>query len=470
MIFVYDDVIKHCFFTLRPHLPFPAVLRYMDLVTNQKVKKLLTHLLLPGELVDNPPRYNDAATSMPSSLQVTTFDINVSWTSGSYTSVIPDNETQIFIFRDPARAVVHFMRNVGAMNYRINIDAPGGPTASKYVAKSRKADLSGGPAVFVSGAQPHGANLYPYYSEGRFGYWVDNDGTNGPKKQIIRAVFADPTNLSNAVIITQYVLIGKHWIAWNSKIGIAGTDTYEFDTEVGGSVTYLEVANNDPVNNFVVFSDIVYDSAGNGVYAHRSIPNMDVIALQTLGIRVLAGSITWMNESAKEYKSGRITSATIPSKYSWISISGGSSYVNTMRNFKSHLAAKGYFGFLPIGESSDLAYRDTVVNTQLREWGTTYISCPGLESSPYQTVVLSVNDSNARDTTVQISHISEYFTITQGPESRFSEYTPEEWTQAIQLMRNVPSHGYEDRNHIEELIKQFGLSANTDLIISKKRK
>lgn len=413
----------------------------MSAVNNEKVVNLLETLVFPVE--GSTLRYNDGTTAVASAARILTQEININWNTAVTDRNIPAAEAMVFLFRDPLRSVVFYDHNVSRSIFTYECADTDFNENFFYPNFGGEAPCNIAWANGTSSFLPHGSRLYAMKADGRSGLWCDNDGTN---TSTIEVTFDDATTLAGCSVNFFY-WTGSTWFLSEQQLCVNGTASYRQTTwsVVGGH--YTAVSFTTPLTGtsatYAQLKLVCVGGVGPAVWCHRPIPNINELLPIVESIRVVAGSLTWLNESPALDESGKIVSVTVAPPHPWSNLTVSQSNLTSLSGYKSRLAKNGLYTFLkPAAGDDAFVYDDTsIVKSALRSYS--YIATgfkPTATNSPYIVASMNVANTNARDTSVTITHAIEFITDSKIQESRLPDASPEEWVQAINMLGPLQQH------------------------------
>lgn len=408
------------------------------------VKNLLETLVFPSE--GATIRYNDGASSTPSAARVLSQELNLNWATATVDRNIPATEQMVFLFRDPLRATIFYDHNPSRSNFTYQLyDADFNDTTFYTSGASTILNFAWG--TCTTAYQPHGPRLFPLRQNGQTGIWCDNDGTNFSTLQFTvddaTAIAGDSFNC--------YYWTGNSWLVSQMFYGINGAATYTMtgltNIPVGGA--YFSVVFNKAKTSSVssmTVSLVCGSGTGPSVWCHRPISNIIELLPIVESVRVVAASLRWINDSPQLDESGKIVSVCVAPTHPWSQVAVSQSNLTQINGYKTRQAKMGLHTYLkPAAQDDSFTYNgkgivkntapgSSIVSTSFKSTG----------NSPYVVASMNVANTNARDTSVTVTHAIEFITDSKIQECRMPDASVETWNKALALLAPLPQHNDAD--------------------------
>lgn len=421
---------------------------------DNNVEKIVFACALPSE--SEVIRYNGDASGIPTSAKTLMQDVKLNWDNSTVDKAIPAAEMMVFLFRNALRSFVYYDHNEANLPFEYRIYEPGGGYEFDYGGQV------GGDMLFLDGSyakpitpyQPHGEFLFPANCNGYPGYWCDADGRANRTTGLSVTFDADP-GAAGATIQWCY-WTGTQWQGLLTTDTAAGVLTYQNSGPYpGGQYGTIRIRiNNIAAAKFRVSLKTLFANSP-GIWCQRSIPNMSELLPIIQGLRVNAASVLWTNFSPDLYESGKIVSVTVSRCLPWSNIAISQSNLTKLQGYESRQAKSGYYGFLKPDGPNDFMLTADITTDARRGTNAQYGWFNPMERSTYIAVAYNVASTQGRDTSIQVTHSIEYLTNSKIQEVAFSQYTEEEWVQAIQQLREIPEH-HENKFHFKKLLRRIG--------------
>jgi len=418
------------------------------------VEAIVFSMALPSEA--EIIRYAGASSGNPTSAKTLMQDVKLNWQNVTLDGNIPAAEQMVFLFRNPLRSFVFYDANPTGRTFDYIIHLNDGSTAYNQISQLGgdfyQPQLSYGTDAGASQYLPHGDYVFPCEHQGRYGYWCDNDGKGGDNS--IHVIFdADPT--VGGAIIDWYIWNGAIWEMVNADVAVALQLDYHSGPPVGGAYMSFDIKIvAAAAANFTVHLKTTPAQAG-GCWCHRTIPNISELLPIINGVRVNAASLLWTNFSSELEASGKIVSVSVAPCLPWSNIAISQSNLTKLQGYESRQAKTGYYGFLKPDGPGDFEMHDDIRQLAFRGSTATFGSYPVIERYSYIAVALSVANTNARDTSIQVTHAVEYLTNSKIQEVQDPPYSSVAWAQAIEALRKVDQH-HENKFHFKKILRGIG--------------
>lgn len=420
-------------------MPFPK------LNPPEQFSELVKALTLPDDSTV-PIRYAGEGNGTKTAAQCLKQEFEMDWAAAGLGNQVPNDETQMFVFRNAVRAVVYMKRNVNLYTYRV-LDPAGNNWSWGGLGTLDLCSTTPHPAQ--SGDQPHGPNMYAAQDLGKLGVWVDNDGSGGQGMNLSFSAAPAATT-----IMTSYFHDGKSWVKSTVQAGNGALTSFDFTAPAGGAYMYVEL-----FGTAVDVSTVTVTTGGLlggpfAVWAHNPVSNFAELSAKGLGIRVL-GAIGWLrNESSEEFANGKCVASTMAKAYPWSNIASGTAQVVQTTDYWSGEGATGWWGFLTPDDSEDFTMSNDIGISALRSNSGIKVSFPLRERSTYMTCAMAA-DSTARSISFVSWHHVEYETTSKLAERRYASYSEDVWKGAIEFFKRIPHH-YENATHFDTIMGYIG--------------
>jgi len=216
--------------------------------------------------------------------------------------------------------------------------------------------------------------------------------------------------------------------------------------------------------------DTSAQTACTNVWQHRQAPPVGDILSKLTGVSVQGGAIRYSNNGAPLYLNGTVQAASYAGSEDWqlllVSNACDATFYNKLgasSGFEQFKAAKGFYTFLKVQQSSDLAFA-----TDIQTNGTNTITVgqfPLLGSSPFVAFCATVQTSttlSAPESTMILGANLEFTTSNKGQGQKISNTDPREWEASLWALSSMKQF-YENPAHWSDILKTinsiFGLSA-----------
>lgn len=407
------------------------------------VATLLDKLVFPES--KPPVRYDDDASATPTAAQTLTQEITLNWAAAVTDRAIPQTDMMVFLFKDPLRSVIFYQFNQSSATFFYDIKNPLtgdngfpiGDCTSGYW-------LPGDKAVAQAGYQPHSAILYPADCNGMSGYWCDNDGTRTSKLSI---------ELDNAATIVGgcvewYVWSGNSWNWYARDEFVNATAVYKMtaDPPLGGAYMAAVVNGVIGMTATQVTHYVLDGGTGPSTWSHYPCPQIDQLLPMIQGHRVTASSLRWLNLSSTLEESGKVNAVTVAPGLPWSSIATSATRLTLLQGYRPLVAKKGYYGFTRPTDAQ-LQWQYNIQTGALAGSTLTPSRFKVNPEAPYIAVAMSVASTNARNTSITVTHMIEYMTNSKAQETRLPDQITENaevWEHAIRMLARTENHMHAD--------------------------
>lgn len=362
---------------------------------------LMCTLTLPG--VETTQRWSSPFSSKKTAVAEPFSIIPANWgqvptsTSSAYYQQMLQEETALFLFRNPLRAAIFYDQNGGGAqtSYQAQFDGLTGTSNSLQLTQLGNIPLTAAPEIsYLTGTTayiPHGSKLFCGAVANHNGAFIWLDAT-----QTIRVtVSCSSASLSSYPVGVQLVLdlygpegFVSEAYSGNVLLNSTASQTLTITTVGSGSPTNVQYGgyyaprfniscNNGLLNasNVVTLYNLRAEDYGvgggppvNGVshFCHLSLPYLSSNAASTRGIRITGLSAMYTNTSAEIQLGGTISgyqSGTDDNWLNYIAQNGQPSLqlVSSAQDSVTLNASRGMYGFMKPTDERDFEFKDDLV-------------------------------------------------------------------------------------------------------------
>lgn len=399
-------------------------------------------IALPDELP--PVRVSDSYSTDPTATAKVNIDLKLNW-SGASTGSVPEDDTLVFMFRDPLRWLVVYDPNTSGQTYRYNWQQfPGfgsfqGPGGTEWPLNVSVATLDP-----TSQWAPHGQTQFAGDANG-YGYlYVDQD---------VDIVVTDVGTVeAGTLYIWEYSQGVRNY--YDSQ-PFTGNSTITY-TPTSGGYFGLSVLFPGGAHAITVYTG---DAVGQPVFRQIATPDVENNLHRVQSMCMSASSLLWRNTASYDNAQGDVGSVTIgPSIEWWTLVTNNSASYNGLaglfpNGWKSFFAAKGLYTFLRPCDEEDIEFKSDVKAYPAGQYSFARFNLRSTTS--FAACAMSVSNDAGRDTLLRCAAHIQYQTNDCWAETRAPDSNVDDWLAAVKMLANVPNIT-ENPVHVKDILNGIG--------------